>query len=340
MIKLRKIKGGKKMTKKPFDIIRLHHAEITVTNLEQSRKFYVDGLGLIETEADENHIYLRALEDANHHSLVLTKGEQASLVHISYRVSTDEDLDELDQLFTSLGVKKRWIKPGEEKGQGRALRIQDPGGIPVEFFFEMEKAESYLQKYHLQGNSKVKRIDHANCLITNIDELYAWYSDHLGFKTSEYTVKTEGEEENIWAAWMHRKPSVHDLALISDMGPRYHHTGFWMDDAKTILDACDHLAALGYYANIERSPGRHGTSNAFFVYMRDPDGNRLELYTGDYFTNDPDWEPIKWELNHPQRATFWGALPPESWKKEAVPVQDILTGEFLPIVQLKQSEKV
>jgi catechol 2,3-dioxygenase len=132
--------------------------------------------------------------------------------------------------------------------------------------------------------------------------------------------------------------SMDDLALISDRGPRYHHTGFWMDDAKNILDACDHLASLGYYANIERSPGRHGTSNAFFVYVLDPDGNRMELYTGDYFTNDPDWEPIKWHLDDPQRATFWGAAPPESWKKNAVPVEDILTGELVPIESLIKYE--
>jgi catechol 2,3-dioxygenase len=323
---------------KNFDIIRFHHAEVTVTDLEKARHFYCEGLGFIETESDENHIYLRAIEDANHHCLVLTKGKQASLKHVSYRVSRDQDLDALDEVFTRLGVKKRWLSPNEEKGQGRALRIQDPGGMPVEFFFEMEKADRMLQKFHLHGNVKIKRIDHANCAIINIDELYDWYSNHLGFKTSEYTINGYGEEEHVWAAWMHRKPSVHDLALISDRGPRYHHTGFWMDDAKTILDACDHLASLGYYANIERSPGRHGTSNAFFVYVLDPDGNRLELYTGDYFTNDPDWEPVKWHLDDPQRATFWGAAPPESWKNNAVPVEDIITGELVPIESIKRFE--
>lgn len=326
------------MENKNFDIVRFHHAEVTVTDLGRARHFYCEGLGFIETESDENHIYLRAIEDANHHCLVLTKGKQASLNHIAYRVSRDQDLDALDELFTRLGVKKRWVTPNEEKGQGRALRIQDPGGMPVEFFFEMEKAERMLQKFHFHGNVKIKRIDHANCSIINIDELYDWYSNHLGFRTSEYTINGYGEEEHVWAAWMHRKPSVHDLALISDRGPRYHHTGFWMDDAKNILDACDHLASLGYYANIERSPGRHGTSNAFFVYVLDPDGNRMELYTGDYFTNDPDWEPVKWHLDDPQRATFWGAAPPESWKKNAVPVEDIITGELVPIKNLKKYE--
>ena len=61
---------------------------------------------------------------------------------------------------------------------------------------------------------------------------------------------------------------------------------------------------------IERGPGRHGVSNAFFVYLRDPDGHRIELFTGDYYTGDPDHEPIRWSASDARRRTFWG--PPRS----------------------------
>ncbi|WCN37091.1 3,4-dihydroxyphenylacetate 2,3-dioxygenase [Aneurinibacillus uraniidurans] len=316
-----------------FDIIRLAHAEFCVTDLEKARDFYVGGLGFIETESDANHIYLRALEDANHHCLVLTKAEKASLHHISYRVGSEDELDRLAQLFLENNLPVRWLAKDEERGQGRAIRIQDPSGIPVEFFCEMEKVERMLQKFTHHRAARVKRIDHANCLVTDINMINDWYMNNLGFRCSEYTVTGAAEEETLWASWLHRKPSVHDLALINESGPRVHHIGFWIDDAKTILDACDHLAAAGYSANIERSPGRHGTSNAFFVYVRDPDGHRIELYTGDYFTNDPDWEPVKWHLSDPQRATFWGTEPPYSWKTEAMPVQHILTGELMEITE-------
>ena len=36
-----------------------------------------------------------------------------------------------------------------------------------------------------------------------------------------------------------------------------------------VLRACDKLAAAGHSEAIERGPGRHGVSNAFFVYLRD-----------------------------------------------------------------------
>ncbi len=48
------------------------------------------------------------------------------------------------------------------------------------------------------------------------------------------------------------------------------------------------------------------TTNAFFLYVRDPDGNRFELFTGDDLVADPDWPTVKWDWNDPRRATFWG----------------------------------
>ena len=39
--------------------------------------------------------------------------------------------------------------------------------------------------------------------------------------------------------------------------------------------------------------------------MRDPDGNRFELYTGDYLTVDRDQAPKRWELDNPRRQSLW-----------------------------------
>ena len=73
------------------------------------------------------------------------------------------------------------------------------------------------------------------------------------------------------------------------------------------------MSTTGYVKYIERGPGRHGISNAFFLYILDPDGHRIEIYCSDYLTADPDHEPIKWALDDPQRQTLWGAAAPKSW---------------------------
>jgi catechol 2,3-dioxygenase len=83
-----------------------------------------------------------------------------------------------------------------------------------------------------------------------------------------------------------------------------------------IIEFLDVMATTGWLAHVERGPGRHGISNAFFLYVRDPDGNRIEIYNADYQTVDPDHEPIKWDLKDPQRQTLWGAPAPRSWFEE------------------------
>ena len=91
---------------------------------------------------------------------------------------------------------------------------------------------------------------------------------------------------------------------------------------------------------MERGPGRHGISNAFFLYLRDPDGHRIELYTGDYLSADPDWKPLKWKLSDPQRQTFWGAPAPDSWFREASDVISVSTGKKVRTMEPKGGNPV
>lgn len=324
-----------------FNIIRVARTILNVTDLERSRKFYVDALGFIETESTDKHIYLRGLEEAHHHSLVLQKADRPSVEAISYKVASDQDLDELEKLFISKGLKPKWLNKGSQHAVGKALRVQDVSGLPVEFFSEMNQVERLLQRYDLYRGSRVQRIDHVNCAVPNVQKAYDFYVDELRFSCSEDTVDENGK---LWASWLHRKHSVHDQAFMNGVGPRLHHIGFWLPDPLALIHTCDVLASVGQAGSIERGPGRHGLSNAFFLYLRDPDGHRIELYNGDYLTCDPDVGPLHWDLDDPRRQTFWGAKAPDSWFDEASDVLDVHTGEVYkaeePLLKKRKPEFV
>ncbi len=310
--------------------MRASHVEFLVTNLERSRDFYVNVLGFVETSSDSDHVYLRGLEDRFHHCLVLTRSSVAAVGHMAYRVRRNEDLERLENLFSRRGLPVKRLKAGEvEEGQGPAIRAQDPLGFPVEFFKEMEEAEWMLRKFDQYRGGKLMRIDHFNVLVPDVPKASDWYTESLGFECSEYT-ETEGPEKSLWATWLRRKPTVHDIAIMRGVGPRLHHAGFVVGEKSDILNCADILASSGLVDAIERGPGRHGISNAFFLYIRDPDGHRVELYTGDYLTADPDWKPINWKLGDPQRQTFWGAPAPERWFNEASSVLSITDGSLVP----------
>ncbi|HQU68739.1 MAG TPA: 3,4-dihydroxyphenylacetate 2,3-dioxygenase [Albidovulum sp.] len=294
----------------PFNIVRLSHVEFAVTDLAKSRAFYVDTLGLQVTDEDATAIHLRAMEERGHHCLILKKADSASVRALSFKVFDEADLDRAHDWFQGQGHPVARVKRAH---QGRTLATTDCFGMPVEFYARMDRLPPIHQKYALYNGVKPLRIDHFNCFSPDVDKAVAFYNQ-LGFRVTEYT--EDEETGRLWAAWTHRKGGVHDIAFTNGTGPRLHHTAFWVPTPLNIIDLLDLMSTTGWLANIERGPGRHGISNAFFLYIRDPDGHRIEIYCSDYQTVDPDLEPIKWDLKDPQRQTLWGAPAPRSWFEE------------------------
>ncbi|NLB47516.1 MAG: 3,4-dihydroxyphenylacetate 2,3-dioxygenase, partial [Microbacteriaceae bacterium] len=69
-----------------FTITRASHVTLGVTDLEASRDFYRDVVGLVVTEETGDAVYLRGLEEAAHHSLVLERSDVAKAHRIGLRV--------------------------------------------------------------------------------------------------------------------------------------------------------------------------------------------------------------------------------------------------------------
>lgn len=301
----------------PFNVVRLNHIVLTVRDLAAAKAFWAETLGLQVTGETKDRLYLRAMEERSHHCVVLQRAAAPVAKVLGFKVFSEEDLDRAKVFFTSKGLRAEFV---EEPHQGRTLRTTDPMGIPLEFYFEMEKLPPIHQKYALYKGVKPLRIDHFNCFSDNVDGSVAFYNS-MGFRVTEYTVNEDGSR--LWAAWMHRKGGVHDMAFTHGVGPRLHHVAFWVPTPLNIIDLLDLMATTGYVANIERGPGRHGISNAFFLYIRDPDNHRIEIYCSDYLTVDPDHDPIKWDLRDPQRQTLWGAPAPKTWFEEGTMFENL-----------------
>jgi catechol 2,3-dioxygenase len=295
----------------PFNVVRASHVELGVRDLGRSRAFYADCLGYLVTDQSRDALYLRAVEERNHHSIVLRQAAEPDVLALGFKVASEDDLDRAAAWFARAQLPTAFP---DVAYQGRTLRTADLHGMPLDFYFRMDQAPSMLQRYAAHQGARIQRIDHINCFTPDVQASYDFYAD-IGFRLTEYT-ETDGADAKLWAVWMHRKGNVHDLAFTNGRGPRLHHIGVWTASALDILHICDVMATSGYLANMERGPGRHGISNAFFLYVRDPDGHRVELFTSDYLTVDPDLEPIRWSLADPQRQTLWGQPAPKSWFEE------------------------
>lgn len=315
------------------DVVRSCYAELVVTDLERAHWFWVELLGLHVQHQESGVLCLRGSDELTHHNLVLREGPVAALDHIAYRVRTPEDVDRAQRYFTALGAPVRRIPAGDgTPGIGDAVRVVDPLGFPVEFFHDIERAERLIQRYDLMRGARIARLDHFNIVVPDIPAAYRHY-ESLGFGCSE----TIEDEHELYAAWMYRKQTVHDVAFTGGAGPRMHHIGMATHESHSVLHTADILGSLHAERFIERGPGRHGVSNAFYVYLRDPDGHRVEIYTSDYYTGDPDHETFRWNVHDDRRRDFWGNAVIESWYKEATPVLD-LDGNVAPVSESSVDE--
>jgi 3,4-dihydroxyphenylacetate 2,3-dioxygenase len=303
----------------PPDVVRAAYAELIVTDLAASRHFWVDRIGFSISAEDSDALYLRGYEDLVHHSLILRVGDQPVCSRIAMRVRTPDDVDRAERWHEARGCPTRRIPKGSTRGVGDAVRVQDPFGFVVEYFHEMEWMDRLAWRYDLRRGASINRLDHINLVVDDVQACYEWYTA-LGFGLSE---TIEDDDGTLLATWMYRKQTVHDIATTQGSAPRLHHLAFAVPEAHHILGLCDVLGAVNEQGHIERGPGRHGVSNAFYLYLRDPDGHRVEVYTTDYFTGDPGHPTLRWSVNDERRRDFWGNPVVPRWYNEASRVLDL-----------------
>lgn len=297
-------------------ILRLGQIELFVTNLEKSKEFYVDVLGFIEVERTKESLYLRATDEFDKYTLVLTEKKEAALGSFGLRVSSSEYLKELEKKHAEMGIKTE-LTESNHPGKGPILKVAEPNGHPVEFYHEIEQHKvgqgglgvEALPMRHTHSFNGIPpiRIDHMNLRVPNVDKALEYW-EKIGFSISEYV--QDGDEK--FAAWTRAKTTTHDVALVKHNETALHHIAYIVDGVAGVVRTADLLADAGYRDAVEYGPGRHGVSNAFFLYVRDPDGHRIEIYAGDY-NRDLDLPPIGWtkEDYNSKGRLWWGPSVPE-----------------------------
>ena len=143
----------------PFNIIRSSHAVLDVTDLNASRAFYENTVGLHVEDRDDKAVYLRGSEEHQHHSLVLRKAPIAACNRLGFKVGNDGDLDKAAAFFSENGITYAFA---DQPFQGRTLQFTDPFGFQIELYATMEKRPHLLRRYDLYKGCHPQRLDHFN----------------------------------------------------------------------------------------------------------------------------------------------------------------------------------
>lgn len=306
------------------DLAHLGHVELLTPSLDASRDFFVETYGLEEVAATADASYLRAWGDFDRTTLKLTAAPAAGLGHIGWRVVSPQALARRVAALEASGHGIGWVDG--DVGHGAAYRFRDPDGHAMELYWESERYEAPAelraslpnqpQAYPARGAAP-RRIDHLNILCADVAANSRFLTELLGFHLREQIVI----EERQAAAWMSVTPQPHDIALTTDRSGRrgrLHHLTYWMDTREDVLRAADVLTDRGVF--IETGPAKHARTQGFFLYMYEPGGNRIELFSGGFVVYAPDWETVTWCQDDARRGNAWGAAVPESFHTYGTPV--------------------
>ncbi len=305
----------------PFNTTRASHVVWSVKDLGRARAFYVDCFGFAVSDEDADTLYLRGIEEACHHSIVLRRAAGGpSAERVGFRVYTEEDLDKARHAFERAGLPAAWA---EVPHQGRTLHATDAVGVPLEFCATQPTRPRLVVQFRQHHGACPLRIDHFQILTPEVRKACEFYCA-LGFRLSEF-IAADGTDDLLFV-FLQRKGNPHDIVFAGGAGPRLHHAAFAVPDSAHILQACDIAGAHGFGAHLEAGPGRHGPGHALYAYFRDPDGHRFELFNTHYQMMDIENEPVRWDLSM-LRQRPWGFPPQRRWYEEAsafagVPVRE------------------
>jgi catechol 2,3-dioxygenase len=286
-------------------ILRLSHADVRVPDLELSIAYYTEVVGLVEVERTADRAYLKAWDELQHHSLILSSAASYGLNSLGFKVTELGELERLAQRVAESGSAITRHEPGElYSGSGTTVRFTAPSGHVIDLEHGQQQVGNRLPLINpppkpddLRGMAP-PRLDHIFLMCEDVDAIAKFFTDVLEFRLTEQIVADDG---HLLGAFFERSHTAHDIAFITGPDSAFHHLAYWVDEWTDLRNAADICAYHG--VTIDAGPTRHGATRGCGLYFFDPAGNRNELFTGGY-QFDPDDEPTTWTEAEMGRAIF------------------------------------
>ncbi len=316
------------MTDQPepvFDIAHLAHVELLTPKLEESRRFFVDVMGMYESGREGDSIYLRGWDDYEHHSLQLTASPKAGLGHYAFRTTSPQALQRRVESVAQTGLGIGW--KDDSVGHGPAYCFVTPDGHHMEIYYETEwyqapaelkpALKNQASRYSDRGVG-VRRLDHINLLAADVRATRTFLEESLGGRLTEQIIFNDGSEKGAWVTFTNKS---YDVAIAEDAygaKGRLHHFTYVVDNREAVLRAADICLEHGVF--IETGPHKHAIQQTFFLYVYEPGGNRFEIANaGARLILAPDWKTIVWSEEERKKGQAWGLKTIESFHKHGTP---------------------
>jgi len=275
----------------------LAHVILREEDPDAAVRWYCDVLGLVELEDRDAVRFLGCGGDATADVGVTAGG--SGLVSFAFTVGTEDDLEAIGSRVNTRPLDRAY--PGIATGVAFDL----PSGHVMEAVLPTQRVQ-YLHptEWTRADASGPLDADHINLLAEDVEATAKFLVDSFEFRISDVLRIGDG-----WlGAWCRSGEWHHDIAIAqSGSGSTLHHLSFLTEGIAHHALIADRLARRGHV--IEFGPGRHGPGSNFFMYAKDPSGNRVEFTAGMSRMLDRDaptrfWDDPAAVLNR------WGIMPP------------------------------
>jgi catechol 2,3-dioxygenase len=135
------------------------------------------------------------------------------------------------------------------------------------------------------------RFTHVGIYVRDIDKMAAFYKEVLGLVETD-----RGAPEGSEVVFLSRDPDEHHQIILfagltqPPVEPVINQISFRLADLETLIAFHNHVVASGNSEGVQ--PVNHG--NAWSVYLRDPENNRIETYVPTpWYVSQPCREPLE-----------------------------------------------
>lgn len=239
---------------------QLGYLALNVTDIERSRAFYCDELGLrLEGHGPEGEAVLLAGPGQR---LVLHRGKQAGLKRLGWQMESAVQLG-----FAGEALARAGSSAIETEAYGRpCMRFVDRHAGAVMDFLAPEPEETG------PTGGLIERLGHAVLCTPRYVESVRFLKTVLNFRVSDEI------EDRITFLRCFPNPLHHSLGIASAARNMLHHLSFVARSREDFAAMAIHLRKHG--VPVMCGPGRHAPSGSDFLYFLDPDGLTLECSHG------------------------------------------------------------
>jgi 2,3-dihydroxy-p-cumate/2,3-dihydroxybenzoate 3,4-dioxygenase len=278
---------------------KLGYVGINVTDVERSRRFYQDVLGLQFVEiGPDGGVRYRCSDDR--YSVVLHQNDTPGLRFTGFMLEDDAQYAAVRARMEERGVACEAIGPQEcaDRDLASGLRIAEPN-LNGAFEFYRPRPQDADASF-VPTVAKIQRIGHVVVGTPRYRETIDFFNDVLNFAPSD-------EIDGIIRFFrLFPNPYHHGMGVCVSPNNCLHHVNFMVSEIDDIGAALNRFKR--HDVPVVFGPGRHIASNSVFLYFLDPDGLTLEYSFGMEEFPERDARDARVLPPRPESLDSWGGV--------------------------------